>query len=220
MATVRITNLTTSSVYLNDIYTTINGSGVAAPLLPYVDVTRSVSEISSMTGLIDAVAAGTLSATITYSADEQAALSVTAQQPLAALFAPKAVPAPVASSTIVAQEITIYKALASGGATGTADDVTIYAVNTLPYKIRVLSAQARISTAGAAGSTMNVRTAAAGGGTLLAGPIDSASAGGAISATGPNASVVATPGSSVGLFVRRSDRSAVGEIVIKARIES
>lgn len=219
MATVRITNLTTSPVYLNDIYTTINESSVALPLLPYVDVTRSVSEISSMTGLIDAVAAGTLSATITYSADEQAALSVTASQPLASLLAPKSVPAPVTSTTIIGQEITIYKALASGGATGTADDVTIYAVNTLPYKMRILSAQARISTAGAAGSTMNLRTAAAGAGTLLSGPFDTASAG-IVNPTGPNATVVATPGASVGLFVRRSDRSAVGEIIIKARIES
>jgi hypothetical protein len=219
MATVRITNLTTSPVYLNDIYTTINGSAAVLPLLPYVDVTRSVAEISSMTGLIDAVAAGTLSATITYSADEQAALSVTASQPLASLLAPKAVPAPVAASTIVGQEITIYKALASGGATGTADDVTIYAVNTLPYKMRILSAQVRISTAGAGSSTMNVRTAAAGGGTLLSGPIAS-DALGIVNPTGPNATVVASPGASVGLFVRRSDRSAVGEIIIKARIES
>ena len=219
MATIRITNLTTSPVYLNDIYTTINESSVAAPLLPYVDVTRSVAEISSMTGLIDAVAAGTLSATITYSADEQAAFSVTAKQPLASLLAPGSVPAPVASTAIVGQNITLFKALASGGATGTADDVTIYAVNTLPYKIRVLSAQVRISVAGAGGSTMNVRTAAAGGGTLLSGPIAS-DAVGIVNATGPNASVVATPGASVGIFVRRSDRSAVGEIVITARIES
>lgn len=219
MATVRITNLTTSPVYLNDIYTTINGSAAVFPLLPYVDVTRSVAEISSMTGLIDAVAAGTLSATITYSADEQAALSVSAAQPLASLLAPKAVPAPVASTTIVGQEITLYKSMPSGGATGTADDVTIYAVNTLPYKMRILSAQVRISTAGAAGSTMNVRTAAAGGGTLVAGPIAS-DATGIVNATGPNTTVVATPGALVGLFVRRSDRSAVGEIVIKARIEA
>lgn len=217
MATLRITNLTTSPVYMNDLYTTIPESTVALPQLPYVDVERSPAEISSMKGLHAAVAAGTVSVAVTFSAAEQAADS-TAGELLASLQVSGAVPAPVAASAVVGQEITLYKALASGGAAGTADAVTIYALNALPYKMRILSAEARISTAVGA-STLNVYSTASGAGTLAAGPISSAATGVAL-ATGPNATVVLTPGAGVGLFVRRSDRSVVGEIVIKARIEA
>lgn len=218
MATLRITNLTTSPYYLNDLYATIPAS--TAPV-PYLDVVRSPAEVSAMRGLEAAVAAGSLSCDVTYSASELAAFS-SLPQPLASLLVPGSVTAaaiaPVAASAVDAAPVVFYKALPSGGAAGTADDVTIYAVNTLPYKVRILGAQANISTA-VAGATLQVRSAAGGGGTLASGPIDAATTG-VHYASGPNASVVLTPGAIVGLFVRRSDRSVVGEIVITARREA
>ena len=207
MATLTIANVSSSDFFLNDIYATIAAGDS-------IQVTRSPAEISSMVGLQTAVADAVLTASVAFSADELASgigLPIVSESVSAGSIAP------VLSTVPASPLITIYKALDSGGASGTPDDVVIYAVNNLPYKIRILSAEARISTA-VASSTLNVRSTTGGGGTLAAGPIDSGTAGIA-SATGPNATVVLTPGASVGLFVRRSDRSVVGQIIITARIE-
>ena len=219
MATLRITNLTTSDYWLNDIYTSIPASTAA---IPYVDVSRTPAEISSMDGLQAAVAAGTLSAAVTYSAAELAAID-SANQPLASLLVDGAVTdsaiAPVSAAAIAAAPVMFFKAFAAGAA-GTADDVTVYAVNTLPYKIRILDARASIATA-VGGSTLTVRSAAGGAGTQAA-VVSSAATGIArASALGSaNTSVVLTPGASVGLFIRRSDRGVAGELVIMARREA
>lgn len=219
MATLRITNLTTSDYWLNDIYTAVPASTAA---VPYVDVVRSPAEISSMDGLQDAVAAGTLSAAVTYSADELAAID-SANQPLASLLVDGAVTdsaiAPVAASAIAAAPVTFYKAFAAAAA-GTPDDVTVYAVNTLPYAIRITGASASVATA-IGGSTLAIRSAAGGAGTLAA-TISSAAAGliPAVSLGAGNASVVLTPGALVGLFIRRSDRGVAGEVFIQARREA
>lgn len=216
MATIRITNLTAADYWLNDIYTSV-------PASSFIDVTRTPAEISSMKGLEAAVAGGTLSAAVTYSADEQAALA-SGNGPLASLLVPGSLSpapvAPVAATDILALPITLLKDMASGGAPGTADDVTIYAVNTLPYKIRILDVQANIRTAAAA-STLEVRSEAGGLGTLAA-TVDSGATGTvhAASLGSSNVSVVLTPGALVGLFVRRSDRSVTGEVLITARRES
>lgn len=230
MATIRITNLTTSDYWLRDIYANVPASTAA---IPYVDVTRSLAELASMTALNAAVAAGTLSVDITPSAGELAS-DLTYSQKLGSELVPGSVSAsamaansvgpgtfvPVAAAGIVSPTITFYKAFTSGGTSGTLDDVTIYAVNTLPYKIRVLDAMANISAAGPASSVLSVRSAAAGGGTLAATiAADALSIQRASSLGSGNVSVVLTPGASVGLFVRR-DRSTVGEIFITARKES
>lgn len=207
MASLTITNGSASDYWLNDIYATV-------PAGESVTVTRSPAEISSMAGLQAAVADGVLTAAVTFSADELSA-------DLSSVVAPASVSAaamnPVASTAVDAPLVTFRKAMTSGGASGTLDDVTIYAVNTLPYKVRILDAMALIGTPGPAGSVLSVRSAAAGGGTLAA-TVSSENAGVA-RMSGPTASVVLTPGSAVGLFVRR-DRSVVGEVVITARRES
>jgi hypothetical protein len=229
MATIRITNLTTSEYWLNDIYVAVPASSAA---IPYVDVVRSLAELASMKGLASAVAAGSLSVSITPSAGELAT-DLTYVQPLGSELLPGSVTAtamatnsvgpgtfvPVAAAGIVSPVVGIYKAMTSGGASGTLDDVTIYAVNTLPYKIRILGAVANISTAGPALSTLQIRSAAAGGGTLAA-TIDSTGTGTVQSSSlgSGNVSVVLTPGALVGLFIRR-DRSTVGEVFITARKE-
>lgn len=219
MATLRITNLTSSDYWLNDIYTSIPASTAA---VPYVDVERSPSEISAMRGLEAAVAAGDLSADVTYSADELAAIDAD-NQPLASLLVDGSVTAgalaPVSAASPAAAPVTFFKSFAAGAA-GTADDVTIYAVNTLPYKIRIMGVSASIATAIGA-STLTIRSAAGGGGTLAA-TVSSGSTGfvSATSLGAANASVVLTPGALIGLFVRRSDRGVAGEVHIYARRES
>jgi len=204
MAQITITNVSSDAFYLNDIYATI-------PAGESVETQRAISEISAMAGLQAAVTAGVLTLSIEYSASELASGL--------ALAAGPSIPAAVEATDLVAAPISIRKAMVSGGTSGTADDVTIYAVNNLPYAIRILDAHAVISTA-VVGSSLTVRSAAAGAGTQAA-VVSSASAGVArASALGAsNTSVVLTPGSSVGLFVRRSDRSVVGEVVITARRE-
>jgi hypothetical protein len=206
MASLTITNVSASDYWLNDIYATV-------PAGEAVVVTRSPAEISSMAGLQAAVADGVLTSSVEFSADELAA-------DLSSVVAPASVGAvalnPVAATAVDAPLVTFRKAMTSGGASGTLDDVTIYAVNTLPYKVRILDAMALIGTAGPGSSVLSVRSAAAGGGTLAATiPSDAT---GVARMSGPNASVVLTPGASVGLFIRR-DRSVVGEVVITARRE-
>ena len=208
MASLSIANISLTSFFLNDIYVDIDAGQT-------VVVSRSAAEISSMLGLQAAVADGVLTATITPTADELASA------PLASPLSPASVTAlavaPVAAAAIDSAPVIFRKAFVSGGASGTSDDVTIYAVNTLPYKVRILDAVALISTAGPGASLLSVRSAAAGGGTLAATlPADVL---GAARMIGPNASVVLTPGALVGLFIRR-DRSTVGEIIITARREA
>jgi hypothetical protein len=211
MASLSITNISASAFFLNDVYVDI----AAAQTLV---VSRSPAEISSMAGLQAAVADGVLTASIAYTADELASI------PLPSPIAPGSVSAlavaPVAAAAIDSAPVIFRKAFASGGAPGTADDVTIYAVNTLPYKVRILNAFASISTA-VGGSGLTIRSAAGGAGTLAA-TISSAATGvnPVMSLGAGDASVVLTPGASVGLFVRRSDRSVTGEIVITARREA
>lgn len=208
MASLSITNISASAFFLNDVYVDI----AAAQTLV---VSRSPAEISSMAGLQAAVADGVLTASIAYTADELASI------PLPSPIAPGSVSAlavaPVAAAAIDSAPVIFRKAFASGGASGTADDVTIYAVNTLPYKVRILDAMALISTAGPGGSFLQVRSAAGGGGTLAASVPSDAT--GVARLNAPNTSVVLTPGAIVGLFIRR-DRSTVGEIVITARREA
>lgn len=208
MASLTITNVSSSDFWLNDIYATV-------PAGEAVVVTRSPAEISSMAGLQAAVADGVLTSAVEFSADELAA-------DLSSVVAPASVGAvamdPVAATDIDAPLITFRKAFTAGAA-GAADDVTIYALNSLPYKVRILGAHAIIATA-IGGSSLNVRSQAGGvAGVLAAGPMDSASTGVHL-ATGPSASVVLTPGASVGLFIRRSDRGVAGEVIITARREA
>jgi hypothetical protein len=207
MATLTIANVSSSEFFLNDIY-------VAIAAGENIVVSRSPAEISSMAGLQAAVADGILTATVAYTPDEIAAgLS----SPIAPASVDADAVAPVAATDVDSAPVIFRKAFTSGGSSGTLDDVVIFAVNTLPYKVRILDAHALISVAGPGASVLAVRSAAGGLGTLAATlPADVL---GVSRMDGPNASVVLTPGASVGLFVRR-DRSTVGEIVITARREA
>lgn len=207
MATLTITNLTSSPVYITELYTSVL---TTAPLV----TSRPLAALSGMAGLQAAITAATVSLAVTPTADELAS---------GLLSPPNAVGADdllaVTAATVTAPLQTMRIPLTSGGATGTADVVTVFAVNTLPYKFRVLDvAIAFISVAGAGGTSMTIDTVSAGGGTLV-GTLATASTGRVVSSA-PLASVVVTPSSTAGLFVRRTDRSTVGEIILTIRRES
>lgn len=105
--------------------------------------------------------------------------------------------------------LTIYKDMPSGGSAGTADDVVIYSA-AAPFKFRVVLAHALIS-ASVSASFIQLRDATGGGGNAIGGAISSA-------ATGTNvwtATATGTIAANGTLVARRSDRSAVGEIVIQ-----
>lgn len=201
---VTVTNISSSPVPIGDIYTTI-------PVGGSVVFSRAASQISAMAALQKAVAAGLVTVAAVEEAFEAASGLATAPSTIGA-----ADMAPVAATDAAAAPIEFRKAFAAGIA-GTPDDVVIFAANTLPYKIRIERAEARVSTAIAL-STINVYDQAAGAGQLCAAL--SSAATGIVPMTGPNASVVVTPGALIGLFIRRSDRGVAGEVVITARRES
>lgn len=105
-------------------------------------------------------------------------------------------------------------ALTSGGATGAADDVTIFDANS-PFAMRIIDSFAIISGTGTGGSSAALRSASGGGGTLLSGSFSTAAAGIARAAgTTPTTTTSLAAGSS--LYLRRSDRPAEGELFILA----
>ena len=202
MASILITNLTAEAVSIGDLYTSVPASGT-------LTVQRPATALAAMPSLQKAIADGKVAAAVTYDAWETASGLLT---PPAATDAADA--APVAAGDTAALEQTIRKAF-TAGTPGTADDVIIYAVNTLPYKMRIMDAVANISTA-IARATADVRSQAAGAGTLVC-SLDAATTGRKEMAT---PSVVLTPGASVGLYIRRSDRGIAGEVVLTVRRES
>jgi len=104
--------------------------------------------------------------------------------------------------------VTLRVPLVSGGASGTADDVTVF-LNDVPFGFRILRSWAVISHAVGA-STLEGHSAVSGGGTTMTGLVSSGTAGpqneGGTSLT---ATQYAAKNSS--LYVHRSDRSVVGE---------
>lgn len=111
--------------------------------------------------------------------------------------------------------VAIYINCPSGGASGTADDVTIFNAD-CPYAIRIIDAQLRVSTA-VGGSSAALRTASGGLGSVVLPDPAAATQTFSTAATGVaedlalTSATVAKDGS---LFLRRSDRSVVGELVL------
>ena len=205
MATIVVTNIDTAPVNINDLYTTI-------PVGGSVTTERSTAQISSMAGLQQAAAASKVTVAVTLSADEIASgLAVTSGSVQAADVQP------VAAADAAAATFEIRKSFTALAA-GVVDDITIYAANALPFKMRITDVYALISTPGVAGAkTLTVRDQSGGLGTVVA-TIDDTAAG-RISPTAFTASTVLTPGTLKGLFIRRDQRDVAGEIVIVARRE-
>lgn len=200
-----VTNISSSPVYIRDLYHEI-------PVGGSITTARAASDLSGMDGLIEALDAGTVSVSVTPTVAEIASGFLTPPQAVQAVDM-----APVAAADVAAGLIILRVPLVAGLG-GAPDDVVAYAANALPYKMRVLDAWAMIGT-GVALSNINVYDQAAGAGNLLAGPLD-ATAAHIARITGPTASVVATPAALVGLFVRRDDSAIAGEVFLLVRRES
>lgn len=121
--------------------------------------------------------------------------------------------APVRSN--IAVPFQVYVSCPSGGAAGTADDVTVWNANA-PFAMRILDATLRVSTAVGA-STAALRTASGGGGSVVLPDPAAATQTFSTATTGPHddvATATATVASGGSLFLRRSDRSVVGELIL------
>lgn len=198
MATITVTNSSGSDVYCADLYCTISAGGS-------VSTTRSVSDLSKMAGLQSLIAAGSVSVAVAYSDDEKASGLVDQGD--------------TATTATGLGDMQVVRVPMTAGTPGTADDVTVYALDALPYaKFRVIDAWAVISTAITA-TTLTVRTAAAGGGSSVA-VMDSAVAGRNGLKSTVTATSTVTASSTTGLFVRRSDRGVAGEVFIVIRPET
>jgi hypothetical protein len=201
---VTITNISAAPVAIGDLYTTI-------PVGGFVTTKRSASQLSAMVGLQKAVESNLVTVAATLESFESASGLAIPSGTIQAGDVAVVAPTDAAAATF---EIRKSFAVGAGGAP---DDVTVYAANSLPYKVRVLDAYALVSTAVGA-STLQARDQAAGAGQLAAQM--SAAATGRSAMTLPTASVVLTPGALIGLFIRRSDSGIAGEVVLTCRRES
>lgn len=199
-----ITNLTLEPRHLSEF-----GVPIAAGATKTFSVPASA--LSGMRWLADGVLAGIYSYTITPTAAEVSSGILTAAQSVA----PDDL-APVDAAVPTGVPFVIRKAFTALAA-GTADDVVVIAANALPRKLRIFGGHALVSTAIAA-TTLQARDEAAGAGQLAASFGSAAT--GLQSWTGPNATVLLTPGSTKGLFIRRSDRGVAGELFLLARWEN
>ncbi len=100
--------------------------------------------------------------------------------------------------------------LTSGGAAGTADDVSVYTANA-PYKFRIVDAYAVIATAHA--GAMALYSLASGAGTKYCADIDPTSAG-INRQVGTTPTVTSTVAANGSLFLNRADRSVTGELFV------
>lgn len=204
MATFTITNISSSEVRLGDFYLTI-AAGATKTLQ-----NRTVDEVPGLVSVQREVAAGNITFTVTPSAAELAS---------GLLSPPNSISGDdfqqVAAADLLSGVAVIRQSFVAGGG-GAPDDVAIYALNALPYKFRVLDAHAKIATA-VGGSSLQLRDEAAGAGNLLA-TMSSAAVG--RQDMSDNLTAVATPGATKGLFLRRSDDGAAGEVIITIRRES
>lgn len=202
---VQITNLTSSPVYIGDIYTSVP---VGSPLT----IERSASDLSGMAALQKAIADGDVSIVVTPTADELASGLLAPPSSIQAQDM-----APVAAADVGSGLILLRVPMTAGGG-GSPDDITVYALNALPYKFRIVDSWAFISAA-VGGATVTAYDEAAGAGT--AGPaISGAATGRAAGAPASDASTVYTPAATKGLFLRRSDDGVAGEAFLLIRRES
>lgn len=205
MATITITNLTSEVQHIGDLYADLSASPGTIVLN-----NRAANELDGMRSLKALILAGSVSVSVAYSAADVASGFTTPIQSVE----PKDI-LPVAADGMTAG-IVLRKAMVAAGP-GAPDDVEIFAVGALPFKLRVVDFWAQVVT-NIAGS-LQLRDEAAGAGTL-AGTVDSTTAG-RIQGTAPsNATVVLTPGATKGLFIRRSDNGVDGEVFVLLRPES
>lgn len=200
MGTLVVTNLTSSPVWLNDLYTSVAASST-------VTADRAPSQLPAMSDLASLVAAGTVSFTFTPSADEA---SSGIASPAASIEAQDM--APVAATDLASAVIGVRKSIAASGT-----NIAVYAANALPYKFRVLDAHFVVTAGNAGGRTITLYSDS-GSSTAIGVTFDCSAAGrvqGALTAL-----PLLTPGALVGLYAVKSNAAIAGELVLTVRRES
>ena len=204
MASITITNLTSGSVELTDLYCTLSPVGTL-PTVGNVSITthRALSDLGRMSDLMAKLDAHTVSMSVVPTADELAAGVGITQANVA--------------TAGVSSELVMFHVPLVAGVVGTADDVTIFAANALPFKFRVLDASLLVSAAVGA-STVQIWTHAAAAGTEIA-SFSSGSTGAVEGVFVGNATTVVAPSSTNGLFAHRSNNTVAGEVMLLVRKE-
>jgi len=206
MATFTITNLTSADIYIGDFYATCR---VGTPL---VLTNRSVDEVPGLRVTQEQLALGNISFSITPTTDEEASGLMAPTNSVQAQDFQR-----VAAGDAAAPVQVFFKAFAAG-AGGAPDDVTIFAANALPYKMRILDVIGFVSV-NIATHTVDVQDEAAGAGTAAA-SLDYGAATGRVVDTTVTGTTVYDVGATKGLFLYRSDSGVAGEVLIYARRES
>jgi hypothetical protein len=168
--------------------------------------------IPDLSALQAEMAAGRVSLSVTYSADE---IASGLQSPPNSVDQDDIVP--VAAATLLAGAILLRVPLVAG-AGGAPDDIPVIPAGSLTKRYRVLDIWAEI-TANVAGEAVQIRDQAAGVGNLLA-DVD---ANAAALRVGPNTvygGVTDAPGATIGLIVRRTDDAIAGTLYALLRPES
>lgn len=181
---ITVTNVSTDPVYISQFYRQLAASEA-------ISVRRTMAQVDADVGLKALVTAGTVTLTFAAETGDDIAASDTP------------------GDGGFAADMVYHKICAAGGAAGTADDVTIFNANA-PFAFEITDVQLIVSTA-VAMSTCTLRTAASAGGTAVSDALSSASTGIVRNAAKTDTPAIAKGGS---LFLRRSDRSMVGELVI------
>jgi len=202
MASITVTNVSGGDVNIQDFYKTL-APGEA------ITTERSAADLPGMVSLQTALAAGTVTLAVTYSAIELSSGLAAAPQIVEARDM-----APVAAAGLESGSIVIRVDVPVGG--GGSDEVVIYAANALPFKFRVLETIFLISTG--AGTWALSDEAGGGGQTIVAG--DTSGTGRVVGTPDSDVTVVLTPGTLIGLFLARSDSASIGEIIMTVRAET
>jgi hypothetical protein len=204
MATFTITNVSSGEVHLGDFYYTMDAGEVLTL------TNRSPSEVPGLASVQAALAAGDITFSIAYTADELDSGLMTAPNTVGGDDTQE-----VAAADLLALPTSIYNEVAAGGG-GAPDDVTLYALDAVPFKFRVLQAWFDVTTAVGA-STCELNDEAAAAGTTLA--TFSTGAAGLVPTTSDIGAVL-TPSATKGLFLRRSDSGVAGNLIVLVRRES
>lgn len=194
MALLTVTNLSSSApLLIQDIYTSI-------PASSSITVDRSLVDLPKMKSLQNALNTGVATLSVALSADE-----------LGSGLGGDA--APVAAASVQGTAVCFRVPMAAAGPT----DIAVYAASDMPSNFRILDATLFVTTAVAA-STVEVRSALAGGGVLYT--TFSAAATGRIEMDATlTACPVALRASAKGLIVHKSNAGIAAELILVCRPE-
>jgi hypothetical protein len=206
-----ITNLASTTTHVGDFYgVTLAPTGSTGDSQTLTN--RTADELQRATRLQALLAAGTVTLTVTPSSDELASGLLAPEQAVEAVDM-----APVAASDVAAGVQEFFLEFTAPGVGGSPADVDIYAVNTLPYKVRILDAIMLVSTAVVASSSTLEDEAAGAGTTIMT--FDSGTVGRKVDSA-YDATFVLSPGATKGLILRLSDDAVAGSVIVRVRRES